>query len=96
MSPSKSSTQRQIRQIHKFLAPIVVLPVLLTLTTGAIYQMFDLAGQGDTVKWLLALHKGHFGSLRLEAIYPFFNALGLLFLAVTGISMWLQTRRRTT
>ena len=96
MSPSKSTTQKQFRQIHKFLAPIMVLPVLLTLTTGAIYQMFDLAGQEDTVKWLLALHKGHFGSLHLEAIYPFFNALGLLFLAVTGISMWLQMRRRTT
>jgi uncharacterized iron-regulated membrane protein len=99
MSLFKSSTQKQIRQLHKFLAPIMVLPLLLSLTTGAIYQMFDLAGQDETVKWLLALHKGHFGSLRLDGIYPFFNALGLLFLAVTGISMWLQSlasKRRTT
>ncbi len=93
MSPSKNSMQKPLRQFHKFLAPIMVLPLLLTLTTGAIYQIFDIAGQEDTVKWLLALHKGHFGSLRLEAIYPFFNALGLLLLAVTGISIWLQTRR---
>ncbi len=93
MSLFKSSIQKQSRQIHKFLAPIMVLPLLLTLTTGAIYQMFDLNGQGGTVKWLLALHKGHFGGLRLDGIYAFFNALGLLFLAVTGIFMWLQMRR---
>ena len=99
MSAFKSSMQKQLRQLHKSLAPIMVLPLLLTLLTGAIYQMFDTAGQGDTVKWLLAVHKGHFGGLRLESIYTFFNALGLLFLAVTGISMWLQRRtssRRTT
>ncbi|MBA3922910.1 MAG: hypothetical protein H0X31_14905 [Nostocaceae cyanobacterium] len=95
MSPSKKPTQ-QIRQIHRFLAPIMVLPLLLTLITGAIYQMFDLAGQGETTKWLLALHKGHFGGLRLDGIYPFFNSLGLLFLAVTGISMWLQVRRTSS
>ena len=58
--------------------------------------MFDMAGQEDTVKWLLALHKGHFGGLRLEAIYSFFNALGLLILGVTGISMWLAMRRTSS
>ncbi len=94
-----SSMQKQLRQLHKFLAPVMVLPLLLTLTTGAIYQMFEMAGQKNNVKWLLAVHKGHFGGLRLESIYTFFNALGLLLLAVTGISMWLQRRtsaRRTT
>jgi uncharacterized iron-regulated membrane protein len=55
--------------------------------------MFDLAGREDSVDWLLDVHKGHFGNIHLEAIYPFFNALGLLFLAITGISMWRQSRR---
>lgn len=41
---------------------------------------------------LLDWHKGHFGKLNLEAIYPFLNALGLLTLAITGISMWLKIR----
>ncbi len=93
MSTSKSSMQKLSRQLHKFLAPIMILPLVLTLTTGVIYQMFDMAGKEETVKWLLALHKGHFGNLHLEGIYVVFNAIGLLTLAVTGVSMWLQTRR---
>lgn len=56
--------------------------------------MADLNGKGEAFDWLLDLHKGHFGSLNLEKVYPFLNALGLLGLAITGISLWLQTRRR--
>lgn len=71
----------------------MLLPTVLTLITGTFYQIFDLAGQEDSVDWLLDFHKGHFGRLNLETIYPFLNALGLLILAATGISMWLQMRR---
>ena len=59
-----------------------------------LYQMADLGGKGEDFGWLLNLHKGHFGSLNLEVIYPFLNALGLLTLVITGIIMWLQLRRR--
>lgn len=86
-------SKTQFRQIHRFLAPIMLLPLLLTLLTGSVYQMFDLAQKGDSVDWLLDIHKGHFGLLNLEVVYPFLNASGLLTLAVTGISMWLQIRR---
>lgn len=72
----------------------MLLPVLLTLITGSVYQAFDTQGKGEAVDWLLDLHKGHFGPLNLEIIYPYLNALGLLVLAITGISMWLQIRRR--
>ena len=91
---SRASQPFNIRKVHRLIAPIMVVPIVLTLITGTIYQMFDLAGQGDSVGWLLDAHKGHFGALNLEAVYPFLNALGLLVLAVTGISMWLQMRSR--
>jgi uncharacterized iron-regulated membrane protein len=84
---------KQLRKIHRSLAPIMLAPIVLTLVTGTAYQMFDLAGQGDGVDWLLDIHKGNFGVLDLQIIYPFLNALGLLVLAVTGISMWLQMRQ---
>ncbi|WP_239651708.1 PepSY domain-containing protein [Neosynechococcus sphagnicola] len=80
----------KFRQIHHTLAPIMLLPIVLTVITGTFYQMFDLAGQGDNVEWLLDIHKGHFGALNLEIIYPFLNAFGLLVVAATGSSMWLQ------
>lgn len=81
----------QFRKFHRAIAPIMALPLLLTAITGSIYQITDLSGK--EVKWLLEVHKGNFGSLKLETIYPFLNALGLLALLATGTSMLLQTRR---
>ncbi len=93
-SPKKRNQYFQdIRHLHRTLAPIMLLPLLLTLTTGVIYQIVDLAGQGDAFDWLLDWHKGHFGVLNLEVIYPFLNALGLFVLLFTGISLWLHMRR---
>jgi uncharacterized iron-regulated membrane protein len=83
-----------VRRVHRFLAPIMVLPLLITLVTGVLFQMADLAGQERQFHWLLGIHKGHFGVLNLSVIYPFLNALGLLFLVVTGSTMWLRGRRR--
>lgn len=94
MAVLKAQYQRQLRQIHRALAPILVLPLILTAVTGVIYQVFDLAHQDRGVRWLLALHKGHFGALNLTTIYPFLNGLGLIVLAVSGFSLWLQSRRR--
>ncbi len=85
--------QARLRQLHRALAPIMILPILLTLITGSVYQMVDISGKGSNFDWLLDWHKGHFGKLNLEVIYPFLNALGLLTLAITGISMWLKMRR---
>lgn len=87
--------QARLRQLHRTLAPIMLLPILLTLVTGVLYQMADLSDKGEDFGWLLELHKGHFGSLNLDIIYPFLNALGLLTLVITGIIMWFQLRRRT-
>lgn len=95
MTTSRKRSQyfQDIRHLHRVLAPIMLLPLLLTLLTGTIYQIVDLAGQGDSFDWLMDLHKGHFGALNLEIIYPFLNALGLLGLLFTGISLWLHLRR---
>lgn len=90
-----ASNKTRLRQLHRTLAPIMLLPLLLTLITGSLYQIADLVDKGDVFNWLIEVHKGHFGNINLEVIYPFLNALGLLLLAVTGISMWLQTNRRT-
>ena len=85
--------QARLRRLHRLMAPIMILPILLTLVTGSIYQIVDLGGKGGDFDWLLDWHKGHFGVLNLEKIYPFLNALGLLTLVITGIFMWLQVRR---
>jgi len=60
------------------LAPIIILPVLLTVFTGSLFQVAVLTGKGNDFLWLLELHKGKFGRINLEMIYPFLNAFGLL------------------
>jgi hypothetical protein len=86
----------QLHKIHRSIAPIMVLPLLISAVTGAIYQITDLSG--NEVKWLLEVHKGNFGSLKLETIYPFLNALGLLAMLATGsqmlLLMWRNSRQR--
>ncbi len=81
----------RFRLLHRAIAPIMILPLLLTAITGSIYQITDLTG--NDVRWLLAVHKGNFGALKLEAIYPFLNALGLLTMLATGTAMLIQARR---
>ena len=97
MTTSKKRGQyfQDLRHLHRKLAPFMLLPLLLTLITGTVYQILDLAGKGDAFDWLLDWHKGHFGVLNLELIYPFFNAFGLFVLLFTGISLWLNMRRTT-
>lgn len=85
----------RLRRFHRSLAPIMLLPILLTLTTGSLYQMLEILHKDDGFGWLIAWHKGRFGPLNLEKIYPFLNAAGLLFLALSGIYLW-WTMRRTT
>lgn len=83
-----------IRKLHRVLAPIMIAPIVLTLITGSLYQIAVLTGRTGDFYWLIRLHRGDWIVINLEMIYPFLNALGLLIMASTGISLWLQTRRR--
>ena len=84
----------RLRQLHKALVPIFVFPLFLTLLTGSGFQLAVLSGKGSEFLWLLELHRGKFGNINLEMIYPFFNALGLLTLIITGTIMWLMIPRK--
>ncbi len=89
-----SLNKAAIRRLHVWLAPLWVLPIVLTLLTGVLFQVAVLTGNAADYLWLLEVHKGNFGLIQLGLVYPFINAFGLLMLAVTGMIMWLQTRRR--
>jgi len=84
-------SQRILRRIHRALAPIVALPLLVTVVTGSLYQIARLNDNFDYY-WLIQIHKGQWGPLDLQAVYPFLNGLGLLLMVATGLSLWLQTR----
>ncbi|WP_299412951.1 PepSY domain-containing protein [Acaryochloris sp. IP29b_bin.148] len=84
----------QIRRLHYRIAPLWVLPLVLTSLSGSLYHVTILMGTRADFLWLVEIHKGNFGPLRLEIIYPFINTFAVLMLAGTGITMWLQTPRR--
>ncbi|MDV3350121.1 PepSY domain-containing protein [Leptolyngbyaceae cyanobacterium CCMR0082] len=86
--------QARLRQIHRRLVPFMTIPLLLTLITGMFFQFAVVIGRTDEFLWLLELHRGKFGSINLELIYPILNAIGLLTLVITGLMMWLQTNTR--
>lgn len=83
-----------LRKFHRSLAPIMILPILLTVITGVGFQIAELGGFEDQFRWMIRWHKGDFGYIDFQKSYPFLNAAGLLFLAITGISMWWKMRRR--
>lgn len=87
--------KNRLRKLHRSIAPIMVLPLFVTLITGSLFQVAVLTDKVKDYLWLLECHRGKFGPLNLEKIYPFLNAVGLLFLVATGIILWWQTNFKT-
>ena len=87
-------TAARLRQLHSMMAPFMILPLLITLFTGMGFQIAVSVGQASEFLWLMEWHRGKFGALNLEMVYPFLNALGLLTLGITGIVMWFQMNKR--
>ncbi|WP_324281827.1 PepSY domain-containing protein [Cyanobacterium aponinum UTEX 3222] len=89
------TNHKQSRRLHRQLAPVMILPVLITLFTGVFFELVVTLDKTDEFLWLLSWHRGDFGILDLSDIYPFLNATGLLMLAISGISLWWQNNCKT-
>ena len=85
-----------IRKLHGTLAPIVLLPLLMTVTTGVAYRLSKdwLGLPRDQVHFLMTLHEGEYLGSTLEPFYVLLNGLGLLWMLVTGSIMAVQNFRR--
>ena len=81
-----------LRRWHARLAPVVLAPLLLTVTTGLGYRVLrDWGGWGrDQAHWLMRLHEGEWLGSTGETIYVVLNGLGLLWMLSTGALMLLQ------
>ena len=86
---------RRIRQLHRWVAPFVVLPLLISLTTGVGYRIArDWGGlTRDQVHWLMSLHEGEWLGPRLEPVVVLLNGLGLLWMLVIGATLAWQHLR---
>lgn len=87
---------RSIRQWHRWLAPFVLLPLLLTVGSGVGYRLArDWAGfSRDQVHWLMVLHEGEWLGPELEPVLVLLNGLGLLWMLITGATMLVQQWKR--
>jgi hypothetical protein len=91
----------RLRNLHASLAPLVFVPLLLTVTTGVGYRLLrDWGGldrQASHV--LMVLHEGEWLRRWLgptgETLYVLLNGLGLLWMLATGAALaWQRLRRR--
>lgn len=89
--------QKLVRKLHSTVAPIVMLPLLVTVTTGVTYRLskdwFGLTR--DQVHFLMVIHEGEYLGPHLEPFYVLLNGLGLLWMLVTGGVMVAKNLRQT-
>lgn len=84
------------RELHRALAPWVLMPLLITMTTGVSYRLArDWFGcSREQVHWLMVMHEGEWMGSSLEPVFVLLNALGLLWMLVTGASILIGRWRR--
>jgi hypothetical protein len=91
---------QRLRRLHAGLAPLVLLPLLLTVSTGVGYRLLrDWGGLGrDQAHLLMVLHEGEWLTAWFgpngETVYVLLNGMGLLWMLVSGGAMALQRLRR--
>jgi hypothetical protein len=88
---------RQFRQLHRTVAPIVLLPLTITVFTGVAYRLGRswFGFSRDRVHILMSIHEGEYLGATLEPIYVLLNGLGLLWMLITGCVMVWQNLSRT-
>jgi uncharacterized iron-regulated membrane protein len=89
--------QLLVRKLHATIAPFVLLPLLITVTTGVTYRLgkswFGLGR--DQVHFLMTIHEGEYLGATLEPIYVLLNGLGLIWMITTGGLMAWQNWQRS-
>ncbi|MEB3340152.1 PepSY domain-containing protein [Okeania sp.] len=81
--------KQKFRQFHKIVAPIVFLPLFVTVITGVAYRLgrnwFGLSR--DQAHILMVIHEGEYLGNEIKPFYVLLNGIGLVWMLVTGIVM---------
>ena len=89
------SWMAQIRRWHRWMAPFVLLPLLTSVVTGLTYRLArDWGGVSrDQAHWLMNLHEGEWLGPAFEPIVVLLNAMGVMWMLITGGAMLFQNLR---
>lgn len=82
---------RQFRKLHQIVAPIVLLPLLVTVLTGVTYRLGKswFGWSKDQSHVLMVIHEGEYLGQTLEPFYVLLNGLGALWMLITGgVMVW--------
>ncbi|MCM1983941.1 PepSY domain-containing protein [Lyngbya confervoides] len=82
----------QVRKIHRKIAPLLFLPLLISAATGVLYRIGRSWFQ-IPLAWanlLLNLHQGEYLGEKLVPVYVLSLGLGLLGLLVTGLVLFFR------
>ena len=73
-----------------------MLPLLVTVVSGVSYRLArDWFGYSrEQVHWLMTLHEGEWLGPTLEPVVVFLNALGLVWMLLTGGTMLIMRWRK--
>jgi len=81
--------KQKFRQLHKIVAPIVFLPLFVTVITGVAYRLgrnwFGLSR--DQAHILMVIHEGEYLGNEVKPFYVLLNGIALVWMLVTGIVM---------
>ncbi len=97
----KPPLRLQLRNLHAAMAPVVLLPLLITVSSGLGYRLLrDWGGLGrNQAHWLMVLHEGewlqHWFGRPGETIYVLLNGLGLLWMLISGTALIWQRLMRS-
>ena len=84
------------RSIHGLFAPILLLPLFVSASTGIIYRISRawLGLPKEQVEIFMDIHQGNYLGSSLRVIYVLLVGLGLLVILVTGLQMTGIFRKR--
>jgi uncharacterized iron-regulated membrane protein len=94
--PTTGQPKKDTRWVHRILAPIAFLPLLLSASTGIAYRLgrawFSLSSEQASL--LMSIHQGSFFGSVGRSIYVLLVGLGLVVLLITGIQMTPMFRKQ--
>jgi uncharacterized iron-regulated membrane protein len=89
--------RRRLRQLHRQLAPVLMLPFLVTAITGVAHRLGKswLGLSKEQVHFLMVIHEGEYLGKDLKPFYVLLNGVGMLVILMTGGAMWFDSIRRS-
>ncbi len=72
-------------KIHRKVAELSAIPLLVTIISGTIYSFLQLFGVDAF--WLIKWHAGNFGIFNLQPFYSLFIGISSMISVVSGINL---------